>query len=343
MNTALDTKKATKTSEAAPLLSVQNLRVELSTRTGIAPVLDDLSFHINSGETLGVVGESGCGKSMTALAMMGLLPDKVGRVAAGSIVFNGEDLTKLSDARQREIRGNSVSMIFQEPMTSLNPVYTVGEQIAEVLRRHEKLGQKAAWAKAGDLLDAVRIPNPRARVNDYPHQMSGGQRQRVMIAIALACAPKLLIADEPTTALDVTVQAQIFDLLRDLGEQTGTAIMLITHDMGAVAEMAERMIVMYAGRKVEEGAVETIIAAPKHPYTKGLISCVPHLMAELDEERPTLTEVGGIVPSLKEFGRNACLFASRCTLADDHCRSARPQDVALAQGQTAACWHVDRV
>jgi len=329
-----------------PLLEVKNLRVELTTRAGVAPVLDDLSFIIHAGETLGVVGESGCGKSMTALAMMGLLPDKIGRVASGSILFDGEDLTKLSDARQREMRGNSVSMIFQEPMTSLNPVYTVGEQIAEVLRRHEKLGQRAAWDKAGDLLDAVRIPNPRSRINDYPHQMSGGQRQRVMIAIALACTPKLLIADEPTTALDVTVQAQIFDLLRELGEKTGTAIMLITHDMGAVAEMAERMIVMYAGRKVEEGTVEQVIAAPKHPYTKGLISCVPHLMATLSEERPPLTEVSGIVPSLSEFGRDQCLFASRCTLADEKCLSNRPPEIAVGPkkaGQSSACWHVEKV
>jgi oligopeptide/dipeptide ABC transporter ATP-binding protein len=323
----------------APLLKVENLRIELTTRDGIAPVIDDLSLELNAGETLSFVGESGCGKSMTALAIMGLLPEKVGRIASGTIMFDGEDLSKASDARLREIRGNDISMIFQEPMTSLNPVYTIGEQISEVLRRHQNLGKNAAWNKAIELLDAVRIPNPIARVSDYPHQMSGGQRQRVMIAIALACEPKILIADEPTTALDVTVQAQIFDLLRDLARETGTASILITHDMGAVAEMAERMIVMYAGRKAEDGPVEQIIEHPRHPYTKGLISCVPHLVATLTDERPELTEVRGIVPSLRDFGRDTCLFASRCDRADDKCRSKRPPEMPFDGDQNSACWH----
>ena len=325
------------------LLKVENLRIELTTRDGVAPVIDDLSLELNAGETLSFVGESGCGKSMTALGIMGLLPEKVGRIASGTILFDGEDLTKASDERLREIRGNAISMIFQEPMTSLNPVYTIGEQIAEVLRRHQNLPGPAAWAKAIELLDAVRIPNPKERVNDYPHQMSGGQRQRVMIAIALACEPKILIADEPTTALDVTVQAQIFDLLRDLGRQTGTATILITHDMGAVAEMAERMIVMYAGRKVEDGPVEQIIEHPRHPYTKGLISCVPHLMATLSDERPELVEVEGIVPSLRSFGLDQCLFASRCNMADDTCTSKRPPDVSFKNGQNSACWKANEV
>ncbi len=320
------------------LLKIENLRIELTTRDGIAPVIDDLSLELGAGETLSFVGESGCGKSMTALGIMGLLPDKIGRIASGTILFDGEDLTQASDARLREIRGNDISMIFQEPMTSLNPVYTIGEQIAEVLRRHQNLSTAAAWAKAIDLLDAVRIPNPKARVNDYPHQMSGGQRQRVMIAIALACEPKILIADEPTTALDVTVQAQIFDLLRDLGRQTGTAIILITHDMGAVAEMAERMIVMYAGRKAEDGPVDQIIEHPRHPYTKGLISCVPHLMASLSNDRPELVEVPGIVPSLKSFGRDECLFASRCDRADEKCRTQRPPEMSFENNQNSACW-----
>ncbi len=327
----------------APLLKVENLRIELTTRDGIAPVIDDLSLELNAGETLSFVGESGCGKSITALAIMGLLPEKVGRIASGSILFDGEDLSKAGDARMREIRGNEISMIFQEPMTSLNPVYTIGEQISEVLRRHQNLGKNAAWSKAIELLDAVRIPNPNARVSDYPHQMSGGQRQRVMIAIALACEPKILIADEPTTALDVTVQAQIFDLLRDLGRETGTATILITHDMGAVAEMAERMIVMYAGRKAEEGTVEQIIEHPRHPYTKGLISCVPHLVATLTDERPELTEVRGIVPSLREFGRDTCLFASRCDRADEKCRSKRPQEMGFDGDQWSACWHAEEL
>ena len=323
----------------APLLRVENLRIELTTRDGVAPVIDDLSFELGAGETMSFVGESGCGKSMTALGIMGLLPDKVGRIASGRILFDGEDLAQASDARMRDIRGNDISMIFQEPMTSLNPVYTIGEQIAEALRAHQNLGTSAAWAKAIELLDAVRIPNPSQRVNDYPHQMSGGQRQRVMIAIALACEPKILIADEPTTALDVTVQAQIFDLLRDLGRETGTAIILITHDMGAVAEMAERMIVMYAGRKAEEGPVDQIIDHPRHPYTKGLISCVPHLMAVLTDSRPELTEVSGIVPGLKDFGRDACLFASRCNRATSQCTAQRPQEAEFKNRQLSACWH----
>lgn len=326
-----------------PLLKVENLRIELATRDGVAPVIDDLSLELGVGETLSFVGESGCGKSMTALAIMGLLPDKVGRIASGSIYFNGEDLAKADDARLRQIRGNEISMIFQEPMTSLNPVYTIGEQISEVLRRHKGLNPRQAHAKAVELLDAVRIPNPQARVDDYPHQMSGGQRQRVMIAIALACEPKILIADEPTTALDVTVQAQIFDLLRDLGRQTGTATILITHDMGAVAEMAERMIVMYAGRKAEEGPVDQVIDSPRHPYTKGLISCVPHLLDTLTDDRPELTEIGGIVPSLREFGKNQCLFASRCTMADDTCRTNRPPENEFDNKQWSACWHAGSV
>ncbi len=326
-----------------PLLNVQNLRIELKTRDGIAPVIDNLSFSLDAGETISFVGESGCGKSMTALGIMGLLPDKIGSIASGSITFNGEELTTASEKRLREIRGNDISMIFQEPMTSLNPVYTVGEQIAEVLRAHQGLSRKAAWDRAVELLDAVRIPNAQRRVADYPFQMSGGQRQRVMIAIALACEPKILIADEPTTALDVTVQAQIFDLLRDLRRQTGTAIIMITHDMGAVAEMAERMIVMYAGRNAEQGPVEQIIEHPRHPYTKGLISCVPHIIQNLTEDRHTLTEVPGIVPSLRDFGKNQCLFASRCKQVTQDCIDARPPEAAFDGGQLSACWHAGDV
>ena len=327
----------------APLLKVENLRIELTTRAGVAPVIDDLSFELGAGESISFVGESGCGKSMTALGIMGLLPEKIGRVASGSIQFDGEELTTASEKRMRNIRGNDISMIFQEPMTSLNPVYTVGEQIAEVLRAHQNLSKAAAWSKATELLDAVRIPNAPRRVNDYPFQMSGGQRQRVMIAIALACEPKILIADEPTTALDVTVQAQIFDLLNDLKRQTGTAIIMITHDMGAVAEMAERMIVMYAGRNAEQGPVEQIIAHPRHPYSRGLISCVPHIMATLTEERLPLTEVPGIVPSLREFGKNQCLFASRCNMVTEKCLQKRPPEVAFGAGQKSACWHAEAV
>ena len=322
----------------APLLEIKNLRVELNTRDGSAPVIDDLSFSLNSGEIVSFVGESGCGKSMTALAIMGLLPEGIGRVTGGSIDFNGEDLTRASDERMREIRGNEISMIFQEPMTSLNPVFTVGEQIAEVLRRHQGIGDQEAKKRAAELLDAVRIPNAASRANDYPHQMSGGQRQRVMIAIALACQPKILIADEPTTALDVTVQAQIFDLMRDMGRETGTAIILITHDMGAVVEMAERMVVMYAGRKVEGGPVDRVIDYPLHPYTKGLISCVPHLLENVTDDRPPLTEIPGIVPSLRDFGQNACLFAPRCEIAEHKCRKRRPEQTVRSDGHETACW-----
>ena len=324
-----------------PLLNVKNLRIELTTRDGVTPVIDDFSFSLSHGEAISFVGESGCGKSMTALGIMGLLPEGVGRIASGSITLSGEELTKASDKRLRDIRGNEISMIFQEPMTSLNPVYTIGEQIAEVLRAHQGLSRTAAWAKAIELLDAVRIPNPLARISDYPFQLSGGQRQRVMIAIALACEPKILIADEPTTALDVTVQAQIFDLLNDLRKQTGTAIILITHDMGAVAEMAERMIVMYAGRKAEEGPVQQVIDNAQHPYTRGLISCVPHILETLTNERQTLKEIPGIVPSLRDFGEDRCLFASRCDNVSEKCSIKRPPETDYLNSQRVACWNTE--
>ena len=325
------------------LLSVKNLRIEIKTRAGVAPVIDNLSFDLQAGESLSFVGELGCGKSMTALALMGLLPEGVGSVAAGSITFDGEELTTATETRLREIRGNDISMIFQEPMTSLNPLYTIGEQIAEVLRAHQNLSRTAAWNQAIELLDAVRIPNAKARVNDYPFQMSGGQRQRVMIAIALACQPKILIADEPTTALDVTVQAQIFDLLQDMRRQTGSSIILITHDMGAVAEMAERMIVMYAGRKAELGLVEEVIAHPRHPYTTGLISCVPHILSTLTEEREELVEVPGIVPALYDFGKDSCLFASRCQQAQAQCLEARPPEIEFGAEHQSACWRAQEL
>ncbi|NCX54509.1 MAG: ABC transporter ATP-binding protein, partial [Rhodobacterales bacterium] len=306
------------------LLEVKNLRVELQTKDGIVPVIDDLSFDLDYGESLSFVGESGCGKSMTALALMGLLPEKVGRIASGSIKLEGRQLANASPEALRKIRGNEISMIFQEPMTSLNPVLSVGEQISEVLRLHQKMSVKSAWKRAEDLLDAVNIPEPKRRVHDYPFQMSGGQRQRVMIAMALACEPKILIADEPTTALDVTVQAQIFGLLQDLQEKTGTSIILITHDMGAVAQMARKMIVMYAGRPCEIGEVEQVIQTPRHPYTTGLISCVPHLDDAITDANNRLSEIPGIVPSIREFGSNKCLFASRCKHQMEQCWAERP-------------------
>ena len=327
----------------SPILKVSNLTVELTTRTGIAPVVENFSFELEPNECISFVGESGCGKSITALATMGLLPERISKIANGSIQFKGEELTSATPERLQEIRGNDISMIFQEPMTSLNPVYTVGEQIAEVLRTHQNLGKRAAIDSAIELLDAVRIPNPSARIKDYPFQLSGGQRQRVMISIALACNPKILIADEPTTALDVTVQAQIFDLLTDLRKQFSTSIILITHDMGAVSELAERMIVMYAGRKVESGPVHAVLNHPRHPYTKGLISCVPHININDATKQPDLTEIPGIVPSLTEFGRNMCLFASRCNLAEIRCEQQQPTDVNFGTNHLSACWKANEL
>ena len=323
------------------LLSVKNLTVEFTTRDGIAPVIDDLSFDLAPGETLSLVGESGCGKSMTALAIMGLIPSPPGRVAGGSISLAGENLLQASDTRLRAVRGNDISMVFQEPMTSLNPVFTVGEQISETLRRHQGLNRRQAKALSIEMLDAVQIPLPARRINDYPHQLSGGMRQRVMIAMALACRPKVLIADEPTTALDVTVQAQIFDLMRAVGKETDAAIILITHDMGSVAEMAERVVVMYAGRKIEEGYVDDILARPRHPYTRGLIACVPHLLETVSAERPSLQEIPGMVPPLSEFGFVGCLFAPRCDRVETRCWQEKPQVTQVTSTQGAACWNLE--
>ena len=320
-----------------PLLSIKNLTVVFKTRLGEVPVIDDVSFSIAPGEILGIVGESGCGKTMTSLAIMRLMPEQ-GKVTSGSIRLSGEDLVVASEARMRGLRGNEISMVFQEPMTSLNPVFSVGEQIAEVLKAHQGLSKSEARDHAVELLESVKIPLPSRRANDYPHQLSGGMRQRVMIAIALACKPKVLIADEPTTALDVTVQAHIFELLHELRDQTGTSIILITHDMASVAEMAERVMVMYAGRKVEEGPVEEILTNPLHPYTQGLIRCVPHLMETISPERQDLHEIPGIVPPISHFGRNECLFAPRCSFVEDRCLNQRPMDSKRATEHMTACW-----
>ena len=320
-----------------PLLSVKNLTVVFKTRFGEVPVIDDVSLSIAPGEILGIVGESGCGKTMTSLAIMRLMPEQ-GTITSGSIRLSGEDLVLASEARMRGLRGNEISMVFQEPMTSLNPVFSVGEQIAEVLIAHQGLSKSEAREQAVELLESVKIPLPSRRVNDYPHQLSGGMRQRVMIAIALACKPKVLIADEPTTALDVTVQAHIFELLHDLRDQTGTSIILITHDMASVAEMAERVMVMYAGRKVEEGSVEEILTNPLHPYTQGLIKCVPRLMGTITPERQDLQEIAGIVPPISHFGRNECLFAPRCNFVEDRCLNQRPLDSERSADHITACW-----
>ncbi|MDQ8018593.1 MAG: ABC transporter ATP-binding protein [Bordetella sp.] len=323
------------------LLRVDDVRVEFNTRRGRAMVLNGVSFEARAGETLCIVGESGCGKSMTALTVLGLVPQPPGRVSGGRVLFGDEDLLRASPERLRAVRGNRISMIFQEPMTSLNPVFTVGEQIAESLRLHAGLDRKAAHARAVEMLRQVGIPAPERRVDEYPHQLSGGMRQRVMIAMALACRPDILIADEPTTALDVTVQAQIFDLLRELQAERGTAIVLITHDMGAVAEMADRVIVMYAGRVIEQGTTEEVLGSPQHPYTQGLIACLPELGSSQHGERRELAEIAGVVPSLWELG-SGCAFRERCPSAHARCAQDVPPmfDAPLPgqPGHAAACW-----
>ena len=326
--------------DIASLLEIERLKVEFDTRAGVAHVLDDVGFSLTCGETLGIVGESGCGKSVTALSILRLIPQPPGRIASGSIRFKDEDLLRVNDTRMRQVRGNDISMIFQEPMTSLNPVFTVGDQIVETIMLHEGLSRRDAWQRAVDMLKAVHIPAPERRVNEYPHQLSGGMRQRVMIAMALACRPEVLIADEPTTALDVTVQAQVFDLLLELRETTGTAIILITHDMGAIAEMADRVAVMYAGRIIETGPVTEILEQPRHPYTQGLIACVPHLETEPTVQRPPLVEIPGIVPALTELGRG-CAFAPRCNYALAKCHEAKPAVVQLDNDHAGACWLLD--
>jgi peptide/nickel transport system ATP-binding protein len=322
------------------ILEVQDLCVEFDTRGGVARVINNLGFGLSSGDTLGILGESGCGKTMTALAVMGLVPTPPGRVASGRILLTGEDLVQTDEDRMSKVRGKEISMIFQEPMTSLNPVFTVGNQITETLRRHENMPRRAALDRAVEMLRAVGIQAPRRRVKDYPNQLSGGMRQRVMIAMALACQPKILIADEPTTALDVTVQAQIFDLLRDLQERMKTAVILITHDIGVIAEMTNRVIVMYAGHKVEEGPVEVILASPAHPYTRGLIACIPSLRADPDPKRPPLNEIPGIVPGLTQLGRG-CTFGPRCDHTKPMCKNEIPPLREVTPGHWVACWQQD--
>ena len=324
-------------SMSPPLLQVEDLQVEFRTRAGTVPVIRELSLSVAAGETLGIVGESGCGKSMTALSIMRLVPVPPGRIAGGRILFKGEDLLTIPERRMRRLRGNRIGMIFQEPMTSLNPVFTIGDQIMEVVQLHESIDRKAALSRAIDALRAVGIPAPERRVHEYPHQLSGGMRQRAMIAMAIVCKPELLIADEPTTALDVTVQAQIFDLLKTIQRDTDSGMILITHDMGAINEMADRVVVMYAGRAVESGPVRRILKAPGHPYTQGLIRCVPHLRAEIGEERGELEEIPGMVPALTEIG-DGCAFADRCPFTMDRCRHETPPNFPLGEDHKAACW-----
>ena len=320
---------------AGHLLEVRGLKTHFKTDDGMVQAVDGVDLYVDEGETLGVVGESGCGKSVTAFTIMGLVPIPPARIVAGEILWRGRDLLKLSPAQMRSIRAKEIAMVFQEPMTSLNPVYTVGEQIAEVVRLHEKLGRRSAMDRATEMLDLVRIPNPKRRVSDYPHQFSGGMRQRVMIAMALSCNPKLLIADEPTTALDVTIQAQILDLLGDLKSKMGMAVMLITHAMGVIAETAQRVVVMYAGKIIEEASVEDLFRAPRHPYTQGLIRSIPRIdTAAVQKQR--LEAIAGVVPSLLN-PPPGCRFAPRCPYAMPKCIAAIPPLREVSPGHKMAC------
>jgi peptide/nickel transport system ATP-binding protein len=326
------------------ILEVRDLHTQFNTLDGVVRAVDGVSFALARGETLGIVGESGCGKSVTALSILRLIPSETGRIASGSIRFEGEELTALSEEAMKRLRGHRISMIFQEPMTSLNPVLTVGTQIAENVVRHLGVPWRAARDRACEMLDLVRIADARRRLDEYPHQLSGGMRQRVMIAMALSCDPQVLIADEPTTALDVTIQAQILDLMLELKEKTGTAIVLITHDLGVVAETTQRVVVMYAGRKVEEAPVEVLFEEPLHPYTRGLMRAIPRLDIEADAAgtRPRLQEIPGLVPILTR-PIVGCAFAPRCGFATDRCRAEPPPLVDAGAGHTVACWEVERV
>jgi len=330
-------------SDRAPVLEVERLQTFFFTRQGVLRAVDGLGFCVGPGETLAIVGESGCGKTVTALSLMRLVPDPPGRIVGGSVKLAGRDLLALDEAEMRRVRGKDISMIFQEPMTSLNPVMTIGRQIAEALLLHEKLSRSGARRKAIDMLRLVRIADPERRMREYPHQLSGGMRQRAMIAMALACNPRVLIADEPTTALDVTIQAQILDLILELKSQLGTAVVLITHDLGVVAEVAQRVIVMYAGRKVEEAPVDALFAHPLHPYTRGLLASVPRLTVmrgAVPRPPQPLQEIPGMVPALINLPAG-CVFAPRCALADDRCRREYPPYEQKRQGHSVACWHAD--
>jgi peptide/nickel transport system ATP-binding protein len=317
------------------LLEVENLQTHFRTPDGVIRAVDGISFAVEAGETVAIVGESGCGKSVTANSILRLVPQPPGRIA-GAIRFDGRDLLKLSERAMREVRGNDISMVFQEPMTSLNPVLTIGRQIAEPLRLHQGLPRKQVEERVVEMLGLVGIAEPRRRAREYPHQLSGGMRQRVMIAMALACHPKLLIADEPTTALDVTIQAQILGLMADLKSRVGAAIILITHDLGVVAEIAKRVMVMYAGRKVEEAPVAELFRSPRHPYTQGLLNAVPKLGSSLAARGTKLAEIPGVVPSLKERIAG-CVFASRCAFARELCRRVAPALEEKAPAHFAAC------
>ena len=320
--------------DAHPLLSIENLKTYFYVKGRVARAVDDISLSMQPGETLGLVGESGCGKSVTAHSIIQLIPDPPGKIVDGRILFDGRDLLSLSEADMRKIRGNRISMIFQEPMTSLNPVFTVGDQVGEVLRLHQGLSRKETRSRVLDIFKQVGIPAPETRLDDFPHQMSGGMRQRVMIAMALACNPRLMIADEPTTALDVTIQAQILDLMNKLKADTGASILFITHDLGVIAEMAQYVAVMYAGHMVEYADVKTLFTAPKHPYTVGLMESIPVLGHKTAAGR--LSTIKGVVPSLFDLPQG-CLFSDRCPDVFDDCRQTAPQMVPVGPNHMARC------
>jgi peptide/nickel transport system ATP-binding protein len=321
-----------------PLLEIRGLKTQFATDDGIVQAIDGVDLVIRRGETVGVVGESGCGKTVTAMSVLKLIPMPPGKIVAGEILYQGRDLVPLDGREMDRIRAKDIAMVFQEPMTSLNPVYPIGEQIAESLRRHEGLSRRAALDKTIEMLRLVQIPNPDKRVHDFPHQFSGGMRQRVMIAMALACSPKLLIADEPTTALDVTIQAQILELLADMKARFGMAIMLITHAMGVVAETAQRVVVMYAGRVIEEAPVDALFANPRHPYTQGLIRSIPRIdtAGTAKGTKARLEAIPGVVPSLLR-PPPGCRFAARCRFAMPKCRAAVPPLLDVGGGHRVAC------
>lgn len=319
--------------ENQPILEVKGLKTHFSTKRGVSKAVDGIDFTLHKGETLGVVGESGCGKSMTSLSILRLIPSPPGKIAGGSILFKGKDLVQLSENEMRKVRGNEISMIFQEPMTSLNPVITVGEQISEALRLHQNLNKKAAWEKAVEMLKLVGIPSPEKRAKQEPFQLSGGMRQRVMIAMALACTPEVLIADEPTTALDVTIQAQILDLIKKLQKQLGMGVIMITHDLGVVAETCDKVAVMYAGNIVEHATTKQIFANPKHPYTQGLLRSLP----KIHEDQEELTTIEGSVPSPYNMPIG-CRFATRCPYSEDMCVTQQPELIEQSDGSKVRCW-----
>ncbi len=326
------------------VLEIENLQTHFFTNDGVVRAVDGVSYSVRRGETLGVVGESGCGKSVTALSILRLVANPPGRIVGGAIRLEGRNLLDATETEMEDVRGNEISMIFQEPMTSLNPLFTVGKQISEAIALHQGLSKRDAMDRAVEMLREVHIPEPERRAHEYPHQLSGGMRQRVMIAMAISCNPKVLIADEPTTALDVTIQAQILDLMRETQRSQGQAVILITHDMGVVAENADRVVVMYAGRKVEEAEVDELFDHPGHPYTEGLLGAIPSLetAAHNEDGRARLNEIEGMVPSLANLPPG-CVFAPRCRYASEQCRQTYPPLERYRPGHWVACWHADRL